>query len=115
MVELAVLTGRPLAEIADLDEDEHEVLVQIVKEARQYEAWGSQHEVMACAVEALWAILARLEAGIGVVQLQRTSTPRELERFPRPKWIEDSQRPKEVVTRSVREALGMMGHRGKGE
>jgi hypothetical protein len=62
---------------------------------------------MASTVEALWAILARLEAGIGVVQLKHTGKPKDLGEYPRPEWVGKSSGGEVVVT-SVAEAIRIM-------
>ena len=65
------------------------------------------HETVAASVTALWAILARLDAGLATVSVSRTSPPRDYGEYPRPSWVEPPK-PAEVVVSHVADALRLM-------
>lgn len=96
--------------MADLDEDEYDALLGAVQERQQSEAWGNLHEAVAAAVEALWMILARLDAGIPTVQIEKSGKPAEMGAFPRPSWVEDRApaEPLELVVTSPAEAFRVL-------
>lgn len=71
-------------------------------------AWTSLHEVQAATVEALWAVLARLDAGIPVVQVKATKKPERAQQYPRPDWITHKDSEGVVVVKHVGDALRMM-------
>lgn len=105
---MAILAGLHPRQVADLDEDEYDSLVGAV-ERRQREAdWGNLHEAVAAAVEALWAILARLDAGIATISVAKTQRPADPGRFPRPDWVDETDDPDEIVVGSPAEALRLM-------
>jgi hypothetical protein len=106
---LAVLTGLDPHVVADLDEDEFHALTRAVEQREQSQSWTSVNEGLAAAVEALWAILARLNAGVPMVQAKRLAKPHDFGRFPRPEWVKGGGgKPKEIVVRSPAEAARMM-------
>lgn len=107
MSDLAVLTRLDPRTVADLDEDEFRALIRSVEQRERSQAWGNLHEAMASAVEALWTIIARLDAGIPTVQVQKTRKPKDYGRYPRPSWVQ-GVKPKEIVFKSVGDAVRQM-------
>ena len=107
MTRLAVQAGLDPRHVGDFDEDELLSLVEAVDEIQQERAWTNLHEGVAACVEALWAMLARLEAGIAVVQVKQTHKPAQPERYPRPDWISGSE-PNEIVVTHVGDAIRIM-------
>lgn len=97
-----------MQEVADLDEDEFRALRAAVEDKQRMEAWTNLHEAVAASCEALWAILGRLDAGIPVVQIQKTTKPKDFGRFPRPSWVEPPPDEKELVVTSMADALRVM-------
>lgn len=107
MSDLAVLARLDPRSVAELDEDEFHALVRSVRERERTLSWTSTHEGIAACVEALWAIIARLDAGIATVQVAKTRKPKDFGRYPRPSWVK-SEKPREVVFTSVADAIRMM-------
>lgn len=63
--------------------------------------------MLAATVEAQWAVLARLDAGILVVTGDQTRKPHEYGSYPRPDWIRPAE-PKEIVVHHVADALHLL-------
>lgn len=108
MTRLAVATGLDPRVVADLDQDEFNALAEAVLDEDRRNAWTATNEALAAVVEALWMILARLEAGIGVVEVRQTKRPKDLGRYPRPDWIKPRDPDGVVVVTHVGDALRMM-------
>jgi hypothetical protein len=106
---LAVLAGLSPRQVADLDEDEFIALQTAVEEREKDIAWGNLHEVVASAVEALWAILARLNGGIPTVNIRAVQKAEDTGPYPRPEWVDQpDENGGEIVVTSVADALRMM-------
>lgn len=84
--------------VADLDEDGVRYLAEAVADRERDQAWTNTEELLAAVVEALWAVLSRLEAGIGTVSMKRTRKVEERDPYPRPDWIKPAEPPEIVVT-----------------
>lgn len=110
MTQLAVLAGLDPRVVADCDEDEFKALAEAVREKHRMDSWTNTHEVLAAAVEALWSVLAQLQAGIPVVQVRTTKKAREPEPYPRPEWVKPAGTSDDgvVVVASPGDALRMM-------
>lgn len=78
--------------VAEFDEDEFLALVEAIREQQHITSWTNLHEVMAAAVEALWAVLGRLDAGIPVVNTRSTKKPHDYGRYPRPEWVQSTSK-----------------------
>lgn len=107
MSNLAVTAGLDPSRVADLDEDEFVALQRAVTEHEKARMWTNTNEALAAAVEALWAILARLQAGVPVVQVQKAKKPKDYGTYPRPAWLKRAE-PKELVVTNVAEAVRFM-------
>lgn len=107
MSDLAVLAGLDPRAVASLDEDEFHAMIRAVRERERAHAWTSVNEGIAACAEALWIIIARLNAGVPTVQVKRLGKPKDPGSYPRPDWI-NAGKPREVVFTSVADAIRMM-------
>lgn len=87
MSSLAVLTGLDPRVVADLDEDDFDSLTRAVEKRERSASWTNTNEQLAAVVEALWMLIARLDAGIATVSVHTTKKPKDLGTYPRPEWV----------------------------
>lgn len=117
MTEAALWAGMSPAQVAELDADEFDALIAAINDKRRADSWTSLHESVAAVVEALWAILGRLEAGVGTMPVAKLNKPQDRGAYPRPEWVSGVERAQVggddgvLVVTSVREALNLMKSR----
>jgi hypothetical protein len=99
--------------VAELDEDEYGAVVEALQDKDRAEQWANLHELQAATVEALWAILSRLDAGVVTVAANQTKAPKDRGRYPRPQWVTDDDPEGDdegdvIVVHHVADAVHMM-------
>lgn len=90
-----------------MDEDEVAALSTAVNDRAREQSWTNLHEVTAAAVEALWAVLARLDGGVATVAVQETRQAHDYGTYPRPEWLKPVE-PQELVVHHVGDVVRLM-------